>query len=143
MATQSKKTTKTSNAKTKAAAAKARAARVARAQATGLKGQASGFTTFVREQGVVGLAIGLAIGTEAGVLIKQIVGSLVTPIIDLLIGKGGLEGFKWTVHIGDRTGVFTVGMLIDVLIRFLAVAFVVYLVVHLLKLDRLDKKKEA
>lgn len=143
MPTTSKKTTKTTNAKTKAAAAKARAARVARAQAQGLKGHGSGFMTFVREQGVVGLAIGLAIGTEAGVLIKQLVGSLITPIIDLLIGKGGLEGFKWTVHISDRTGVFAIGTLIDVLIRFLAVAFVVYFVVRMLKLDRLDKKKEA
>lgn len=143
MATQSKKPTRSSAAKTKAAAAKARAARVARARAQGLKGHGSGFMTFVREQGVVGLAIGLAIGTEAGVLIKQIVGSLVTPVIDLLIGKGGLEGFKWTAHVGDRTGVFAIGTLIDVLIRFVAVAFVVYLVVHFLKLDRLDKKKES
>jgi len=121
------------------AAAKARAAKL-KEHATG---HSSGFMKFVREQGVVGLAIGLAIGTEAGVLIKQLVGSTITPIIDLIVGKGGLEGFKWTLHIGDRTGVFTVGTLIDVLIRFMAVAFVVYLVVHFLRLDRFDKKKDA
>lgn len=140
MATTSKKPAKSAT-KTRAAAAAARA-RAAKLKAA-TTGHGSGFMTFVREQGVVGLAIGLAIGTEAGVLIKQIVGSLVTPVIDLLIGKGGLEGFKWTVNVGDRTGVFAVGTLIDVLIRFLAVAFVVYLVVHFLKLDRLDKKKDA
>ena len=130
---ESKKTTRA------AAAAKARAAKL-KNHATG---HGSGFMTFVREQGVVGLAVGLAIGTEAGVLVKQIVGSTITPLIDLIVGPGGLEGLKWTVHLGDRTGVFNFGMLIDVLIRFMAVAFVVYLVVHYLRLDRLDKKKEA
>jgi large conductance mechanosensitive channel len=141
MPTKSETTSKAATAKTKAAAAaaKARAAKL-KDHATG---HGNGFMTFVREQGVVGLAVGLAIGTEAGVLIKQLVGSTITPIIDLLIGKGGLEGFKFTVHVGDRTGVFALGMLIDVLIRFMAVAFVVYMVVHLLRLDRLDKKKEA
>ena len=131
MATESKKTTAA------AAAAKARAEKL-KNHATG---HGSGFMTFVREQGVVGLAVGLAIGTEAGVLVKQLVGSTITPIIDLIIGPGGLEGLKWTAHVGDRSGVFAIGTLIDVLIRFLAVAFVVYLVVHYLRLDRLDKKK--
>ncbi len=99
-----------------------------------------GFMAFVHEQGVIGLAIGLAIGTQAAVLVAQIVSSVITPLLDLLIGKGGLEGLKWTVHIGDHTGIFRFGTLIDVLIRFLAVAFVIYLIVHILKLDRADKK---
>jgi len=105
-------------------------------------GHLAGFLTFVREQGVVGLAVGLAVGTQAAVLVAQIVSSIITPILDLLVGKGGLEGLKWTVTIGDRTGVFTFGTLIDVIIRFLAVVFVIYLVVHVMKLDRLDKKKD-
>ncbi len=106
-------------------------------------GRAASFTKFVREQGVVGLAVGLAIGAQASELVKIIVGSLVTPVIDLLVGKGGLEGLKWTVQLSDRTAVFTFGSLIDALLRFLAVALVIYFVVHGLKLDRLDKKKES
>lgn len=116
-----------------------RPAAVARQKVTG---HVSGFMKFVREQGIVGLAVGLAIGAQAAELVKIIVGSVVTPIIDLLVGKGGLAGLKWTVHIEDRMAVFTFGDLIDALIRFLAVAFVIYLVIHGLKLDRLDKKKE-
>jgi len=141
MATTSQNTNTSAKAKAAKAAAAARAAKARAARLAG--GHGSGFMNFVREQGVVGLAIGLAIGTEAGVLVKQIVGSVITPIIDLIIGKGGLDGLKWTVHIGDRSGTFDVGTLIDVLIRFLAVAFVIYLVIHFLKLDRLDKKKES
>lgn len=101
-----------------------------------------GFFDFVREQGVVGLAIGLAVGAQAAVVVSQVVGSLITPIIDLLVGKGGLRALKWTIHIGDRTGVFTFGTLIDALLRFIAILLVIYLVVHWLKLDRIDKKRD-
>ncbi|HEX6462423.1 MAG TPA: MscL family protein [Candidatus Saccharimonadales bacterium] len=120
--------------------AKRRPAAVAHQKVTG---QVSSFMRFVREQGIVGLAVGLAIGAQAAELVKIIVGSLITPLIDLLVGKGGLAALKWTLEVGDRTAVFTFGDLIDALIRFLAVAFVIYLVIHGLKLDRLDKKKEA
>ncbi|MDQ3065092.1 MAG: MscL family protein [bacterium] len=108
-----------------------------------IKKQANGFMDFVRTQGVVGLAVGLAIGTQAAELVKQIVGSTITPIVDLLVGKEGLKGLSWTAHVGDRVGIFTFGALIDAVIRFMAIAFVIYFVVKGLKLDRLDKKKEA
>lgn len=107
-----------------------------------LKNHARGFMDFVRKQGIVGLAVGLAIGTQASDLVKNIVGSIITPIVDLLVGKGGLEGLTWTVNVGDRTSTFQFGLLIDSLIKFLAVAVVIYFVVMGLKLDRLDKKKE-
>lgn len=109
---------------------------------TRVRGHAAGFMSFIREQGIVGLAVGLAVGTQAATLVAQIVGSLVKPVIDLLVGKGGLGGLKWTVHIADRTGVFTFGVLIDASLRFLAIVFVIYVVVRVMRLDRLDKKKD-
>lgn len=105
--------------------------------------QARGFMDFVRTQGVVGLAVGLAIGTQAAELVKSMVSSLITPLIDLLVGKEGLKSLSYTLSIGDRTTTFTIGLLIDALIRFLAIAFVIYFVVKGFKLDHLDKKKEA
>lgn len=120
-----------------------RSAHVVKAAARGAGGQASGFMKFVREQGVVGLAVGLAIGAEASGLVKVIVSSIITPILDLMVGKGGLENLKWTLNIADRTGVFAFGTLIDALIRFLAVAFVIYFIVKNLKLDKLDKAKDS
>lgn len=106
------------------------------------KNYTNGFMTFVREQGIVGLAIGLAIGAQAAEFIKVIVGSIITPVVDLLVGKGGLAALKWEVAIADRTATFTFGELFDAALRFMAVAFVIYLVIHGLKLDRLDKKDE-
>lgn len=102
----------------------------------------AGFANFVRTQGVVGLAIGLAIGTQAADLVKNIVGSVITPIVDLLVGKDGLEGLTWYTQVGDRAATFNFGLLIDSTIKFVAVALVIYFVVMGLRLDKLDKKKD-
>ncbi|CAN5415771.1 hypothetical protein BH10PAT3_BH10PAT3_0280 [soil metagenome] len=105
--------------------------------------QTKGFMDFVRTQGVVGLAVGLAIGAQASELVKTIVSSIITPLVDLLVGKGGLRALTLTIHVFGRSTTFTFGLLIDAVIRFLAIAFVIYFVVKGLKLDKLDKKKEA
>ncbi len=122
--------------------AKAAATRAAKLKETRAGSAMTGFMDFVRKQGVVGLAVGLAIGTQAGVLVKDIVASIITPIVDLLVGKGGLNGLTWNVQIGNRSAVFNFGLLINSVIVFLAVAFVIYFVVTGLKLDKLDKAKE-
>ncbi len=103
----------------------------------------SGFIEFVRTQGVVGLAVGLAIGAASAEFVKNIVASIITPIVDLLVGPGGLDNLTYTMMIGDRRGVFNFGLLIDSLLKFLAVAFVIYFVVKGFRLDKLDKKKDA
>lgn len=103
----------------------------------------AGFIDFVRTQGVVGLAVGLAIGAASAEFIKNIVASIITPIVDLLVGSGGLDDFTYTMQIGERVGVFNFGLLIDSLLKFLAVAFVIYFVVKGFRLDKLDKKKEV
>jgi large conductance mechanosensitive channel len=101
-----------------------------------------GFLDFVREQGVVGLAIGLAVGTQAAILVKDIVAALVDPIIGLIIGNPqGLQAAKWNVSIAGREATFAFGQLVYSIIVFGAVCLVVYFVVHGLKLDKLDKKK--
>lgn len=135
MATASKGKTTT---KAKAAAARAQVLKQTKAA-----GALNGFMDFVRKQGVVGLAVGLAIGTQASDLVKNIVSSIITPLVDLLVGKGGLSGLTWTVEIGDRVSTFDFGLLVDSTIKFLAVAIVIYFVIMGLKLDKLDKKKDA
>ena len=102
-----------------------------------------GFMDFVREQGVVGLAIGLAIGTQAAILVKDMVGSIVDPIIGLIIGNPkGLQAAQWDVTLAGRSASFGLGKLAYSLIVFMAVCGVIYFVVHGLKLDKIDKKKK-
>ncbi|PID31583.1 hypothetical protein CR983_00355 [Candidatus Saccharibacteria bacterium] len=106
-----------------------------------VKKHASGFMNFVREQGVVGLAVGLAIGAAAGDTVKQLVEGMINPIISLIVGsQEGLMAAKWTVEIGDRSADFMWGAVISSLITLIATALVIYYIIHLAKLDRLDKK---
>lgn len=102
-----------------------------------------GFLEFVREQGVVGLAIGLAVGTQAAVLVKDIVASIIDPILGLVVGNPrGLQAAVWNVTVAGRKATFTIGHLLYSIIVFMAVCLVIYVVVHGLKLDKLDKKKD-
>lgn len=105
--------------------------------------KANGFITFLREQGVVGLAVGLAIGAAAGDTVKKLVEAFINPIVQLLIGtQDTLETAKWTIEIAGREGTFKWGAFVSSAIALVATAFVIYLVVHYAQLDRLDKKKQ-
>ena len=102
-----------------------------------------GFVNFIREQGVVGLAVGLAIGTAAGDTVKKLVTAFIDPLVQLIVGsQQGLQSASFTVEIAGRRGEFLYGAFVSSLITLIAVAFVVYTIVHFLKLDKLDKKKD-
>jgi len=110
------------------------------------KSQAGGFVNFVREQGVVGLAVGLAIGTAAGAAVKQIVDGFINPIVGFLIGGIDLAELKWTVISKNAQGngglEISWGAILSAFITLLATAFVIYGLVHIAKLDKIDKKKQ-
>ena len=100
-----------------------------------------GFVNFIREQGVVGLAVGLAIGTAAGDTVKKLVTAFVDPLVQLIVGsQQGLQSASFTVEVAGRKGEFLYGAFVSSLITLIAVAFVVYAIIHFLKLDKLDKK---
>ena len=106
--------------------------------------QVKNFMNFVREQGVVGLAVGLAVGTAAGATVKAIVEGLINPIVGFILGGNDLALKSWDTGLsnGGKELVFSWGAVLSSLITLMAVAAVIYYVVHGLKLDRLDKKKE-
>lgn len=110
------------------------------------KSQAKGFLDFIRTQGVVGLAVGLAVGTAAGAAVKQIVDGFINPIVGFLIGGIDLSQLTWVVVKADEQGrgglEFSWGAILSSIITLLATAFVIYWLIHVAKLDRLDKKKD-
>jgi large conductance mechanosensitive channel len=133
----------------KAAAAKAAATARARTLEKAALSRTSkplhGFGDFIREQGVVGLAIGIVIGTQVKVLVDQLIASFINPVLGLLLpGQGDLSQKKVTLTISswNKTAVFSWGQFVYVLISFITVAAIIYFIVHGLKLDRIDKKKD-
>lgn len=118
----------------------------ARASAEAIKGKSAahtgGFLTFIREQGVVGLAVGLAIGTAAGASVKAIVDNFISPLVALMTQGVDLKDIKSTVELGNGKAEFGWGLIISSLITLLATALVIYVIVRVIKLDRIDKKKD-
>lgn len=99
-----------------------------------------GFTDFLREKAVVGLAVGFIIGQQAQGLIKQFVESFITPLLNVVVGD---DLQKRTIKIGSGSNVesLTWGKFLYILISFIFVLFTVYVVVKIFKLDKLDKPK--
>lgn len=108
------------------------------------KNHAKGFVDFIREQGVVGLAVGLAIGAAAGAAVKVIVEQFINPIVGFIVGGVSLDQQVWHtgLHRGGHELVFGWGAIVGSVITLLATAFVIYQIVHVAKLDRLDKKTD-
>ena len=98
-----------------------------------------GFLEFVREQGVVGLAVGFILGGAVSKVVTSLVSDIINPVVGVLLGSGEVLAAAST-SIGAvkiRWGSF-----LAVLIDFLIVACVVYFGVKLLGIERLDKKKK-
>lgn len=105
-----------------------------------MKNQLTGFLDFIREQGVVGLAVGFILGGAVSKVVTALVTDIVNPLVGLLIGSA--EGLK-DAKLDLGSAVIMWGDFVSVMIDFAIVAAVVYFAVKLLRLEKLDKKKDA
>jgi large-conductance mechanosensitive channel len=101
--------------------------------------QVGGFFNFLREHAVVGVAIGFIVGLQAQTVIKQLVTSFITPLLNLILGQN-LQNDGITVHDGTGHVVFFWGAFLYSLADFLVVLLSIYLVVKVFQLDKFDKK---
>lgn len=91
------------------------------------------FMNFLKEYSVIGLAIGVIIGSKAGELVKAIVDGLLMPIVGMLLPSGDWQSLV--------VGPFQVGVVLAALINFLIVAYLVFLFAKMvLKEDSVAKK---
>lgn len=106
--------------------------------------QAIAFLDFIRTQGVVGLGVGLVLGSAVTIMVKSLIDNVVMPPIGLMLGSAeGLKGLSWTIGgvIGGKQAVINYGVFINDFINFLVIAVVVYIIIRLLKIEKIDKKK--
>lgn len=107
--------------------------------------QLKGFMDFIRSQGVVGLAVGLVLGGAVTVVVKSLVDNVVMPPLGLLLGSAeGLKGLSinmGTTSTGEAA-ILHYGIFLNDLINFIVIAFVVYMIVKLLKVEKIDIKKK-
>ncbi|MBP9752087.1 MAG: MscL family protein [Candidatus Moranbacteria bacterium] len=98
-----------------------------------------GFVEFIREQGVVGLAIGFLLGGAVSKVVSALVTDIINPLLSFAIGS--TEGLK-QAHIALGDAKIMWGDFLSVMIDFLIIAAVIYFGFKGLGLDKLDKKKE-
>lgn len=97
------------------------------------------FANFIRERGIVGLAIGIIIGTNVTIVVQSIVNDIINPLMGLVLPSAD-RLTESVFHISEaeiRWGSFAVALL-----NFLVIALVIFLSFKLLKLDKLDKPKK-
>ena len=93
------------------------------------------FIYFIREQGVVGLAIGFILGGAVSKVVASLVSDVINPIIGALFGStAGLAQLM--------LGPIKLGSFVAVLIDFVIVAAVVFFIFKKLGFEKLDKEKE-
>jgi large conductance mechanosensitive channel len=107
------------------------------------KKHVTGFIDFIRTQGVIGLAIGLAIGVAASDTVKRIVEGFINPVVQFIVGsQDKLDSASWTFEAWGRSATFAWGAALSSLITLIATALVIYWLVQIFRLDKLDKKKD-
>ena len=99
------------------------------------------FINFIREKGVLGLAVGIIMGGAITNLVNSIVENLVNPLIGSVTGSiEGLTTMSYTVPLTSI--VFKWGAFVSSLINFLAIIAVVYFLFVKSPLNKIDKKGE-
>jgi large conductance mechanosensitive channel len=94
-----------------------------------------GFITFIREQGIIGLAVGFILGGAVSKVVQSLVTDIINPLIGFLVGS--TESLS-----SMMIGPVAFGNFLVVLIDFLIVALVVYVIFKQIGVGRLDSPKQ-
>ena len=97
-----------------------------------------GFINFIREQGVVGLAVGFILGGAISKVVAALVTDLINPLLGFVLGAAGSLKDSY-IAIGPEKLMW--GDFVSSVVDFLVIALVVYFGVKILRLDKLDNKK--
>lgn len=95
------------------------------------------FTKFLKEYGVIGLAIAVVIGGKVNELVKSIADNLIMPFVGILVPGGEWRTLAFTIG-GAKFGI---GAVMGSILDFLIVALTVFLFAkHVLKEETVAKK---
>jgi large conductance mechanosensitive channel len=97
-----------------------------------------GFLNFLKKYSIIGLALAVVIGGAVSKLTDAIATGILTPLISLLLPKDSFKNFVFMIN----GSVFQIGLVIDALLNFIIIAFVIYLVVKLVIKEEREEKKE-
>jgi large conductance mechanosensitive channel len=95
------------------------------------------FRDFIAKGNVLDLAVGIIIGAAFTAIVTSLVDDLISPLIGLIMG--GIDFSALSFGFGDAT--FGYGKFIQAIVKFLIVAWVVFLIVK--AVNSMKKKEEV
>jgi large conductance mechanosensitive channel len=95
------------------------------------------FTTFLKQYGVIGLAIAVIIGGKFNDLLKAFVDGILMPVVGALTPSGDWRA--WTVNVGSVK--LAPGPLLGATVDFVIVAMVVFAIAKLILKEETVAKK--
>jgi large conductance mechanosensitive channel len=99
-----------------------------------------GFIEFIRERGVVGFAVAFILGGAVTKVVSSLVADIVNPVLGLILSRTkSLESMYFKIA-GAK---IMWGHFITVAIDFLVLSAVVYFIVKVFGLEKLDRKKSS
>ncbi|MGH7240702.1 MAG: MscL family protein [Candidatus Saccharimonadales bacterium] len=103
--------------------------------------QVGGFSRFLQDYAVVGLALGFIVGQQANGVVKQFVASFLDPLVEFLFGQD-LSDRVAIVHHHQQAVKIPWGAFVYTLLEFFFVLIAMYAVIKIFKLDRFAGKKK-
>lgn len=100
-------------------------------------GFAKEFKEFAMKGNIVDLAVAVVIGGAFGKIIEKFTEAIISPLIALILGKGGIS--EVTVTAGST--VFPVGLFLQAVIDFILVALVLFLMIK--AMNNMKRKEET
>lgn len=96
------------------------------------------FVSFLKEYGVIGLAIAVIIGGKLNELVKALVDQIIMPLVGLLVPGGDWRAIVIPIGESSKLGV---GIFAGALVDFLIVAAVIFLIAKFIfKEEKVVKK---
>jgi len=89
------------------------------------------FRDFIARGNVMDMAVGIIIGAAFTAIVTSMVDDLVNPLIGLFTGGVDFSSHAFRVGEGENAATFRYGAFINAVIKFLIVAWVVFLLVKL------------
>ena len=97
------------------------------------------FKKFIARGNVIDLAVGVIIGAAFTAIVQSLVTNLINPLIGLFVGRIGLSNL--VLQVGDAK--FKYGSFLNSVINFLIIAFVVFFIVKAVNKFTKKEEKEA
>ncbi len=104
----------------------------------------TGFFDFIRSHGIISLAIGLFLGASLKTVLDSLEANIVNPLIGMITGNVNLNNSYVCLRSVSKscTSKLSYGSFISSVVEFILAAFVVYIIIKILRLDKLDSKKD-